>query len=52
MPRDSGKPKLLGLLDKFKVGDFLLLIKPVAALRPRGSRQQPQLFMEADGIDT
>jgi len=48
----EGKPELLRLLDKFEVGDFPLLIKPIAALCPRRARQQPRLFIEADGIDT
>ena len=48
----EGETELLRLLDKFEVGYFPLLIKPIAALRPRRSRQQPRLFIEADGIDT
>ena len=48
----EGKPELLRLLDKFEIGNFPLLIKPIAALRPRRARQQPRLFIEADGIDT
>ena len=47
----EGKPELLRPLDKFEVGDFSLLIKPIAALCPRRSREQPRLFIEADSVD-
>jgi len=46
------EPELLRRLDKFEIGNFPLLIKPIAALRPRGSRQQPGLLVKADGINT
>ena len=45
------KPELLRLLDKLEVGNLTFLIKPIAALRPRRSGQQPRLFVEADGVD-
>ena len=46
------EPDLLRRLDEFEVGDFPLLIESIAALRPRRPRQQPRLFIKADGIDT
>src|SRR5258707_10734172 len=46
------KPELLGRLDKFEIGNFTLLIKPIAALRPCRSRQQPGLLVKSDSIDT
>ncbi len=46
------EPELLGRLDKFEIGNFPLLIKPIAALRPRRSRQQPGFLVKADSIDT
>ena len=43
--------ELLRLLDKFEVGDFPLLIQPIAALRPGRAGQQSRFFVKADGID-
>jgi hypothetical protein len=41
----------LRLLDKLEIGNFSLLIKSIPALRPRWSRQQARLFIEADSVD-
>ena len=47
----EGETELLRLLDKFEVGDFPLLIKTIAAMRPGRAGQQPRFFVKADGID-
>jgi len=41
----------LRLLDKLEIGNFPLLVKSIPALRPRWSRQQARLLIEADGVD-
>jgi hypothetical protein len=47
------KTEPLDLLDRFEIGDFPLLVKPIAAFRPAGRpRQQTRFFIEAYGIDT
>lgn len=43
--------ELLRFLDEFQIGNLALPIEPVTAFRPGRLRQQPFLFVKADGID-
>jgi len=47
----EGETELLRPLDKFEVGDFPLLIQPIAALCSGRANQQSRFFVKADGID-